>query len=134
MRPPEKHRRRARVPLPRLGESTGGVVVRDDAGGSVPEAGQVGGEDIGLPGRQGREAQASAGGEIEDRADFPLRLQSAENGDFAVLTGRPAYPQFLDVRQRRGVQGGARAQEFPGSGEEVVDVLGEVPVVREHAS
>jgi hypothetical protein len=46
---------------------------------------------------------------------------------------RPECSQFLDVRQRRVVQGGARAQEVSGSGEEVVDVFGELPVIREHA-
>ena len=71
MRPPERrYRRRARVPLPGLGESVGSVAVRDDVGRRVAEAGQVSGEGVGLLHREGSEAQAAARSEIEDRVDF----------------------------------------------------------------
>lgn len=47
---------------------------------------------------------------------------------------RAASLHFLDVRQRRAVQGRVRAQEVTCSGEEVVDVFSELPVIRTHDS
>ena len=55
--PVAEGRRRAGVPLPGLGESGGGAVVRADAGEAVAEGGQVGGEGVGLLGGEGGEAQ-----------------------------------------------------------------------------
>lgn len=71
---------------------------------------------------------------MEDCVDLASGLQSAEDGGDGAVCVRPAYAQLLDIRQWRVVQGGARAEEAPGSGGEVVNVLGEVPVLREHDS
>jgi hypothetical protein len=100
----------------------------------VAEAGQVCGEGAALFGGEGGEAQATERSAIEDGADFACRLQSAEDGGFGTVRARPSRSQFLDVGQGRVVQGGARAQEVSGSREEVIDVFGELPVIREHAS
>lgn len=47
---------------------------------------------------------------------------------------RAASLHFLDVRQRRVVQGRTRAEEVTCSDEEVVDVFGELPAIRTHDS
>ncbi len=61
MRPSDECWRRARVPLPGVGECGDGVVVRDDVGGRVAEDSQMGGEGVvGLLDREGSEAQPAA--------------------------------------------------------------------------
>ena len=62
MDPLAESRRCARVPLPCLGESGGGVVVPADAGDGVTEVGQVSGEGVGLLPGGGREAQGAGRG------------------------------------------------------------------------
>jgi hypothetical protein len=122
------------VPLPGLGESAGGVVVRADAWEAVAEDGQVGGEGVGERGGEGGEVQAAVRGAVEGGADLVGLLQPAEDGGLGAVRGRAAGSQVLGHRQRQGVQGRSRAQEITGSGEKVVDVFGEVPVSRAHAS
>jgi hypothetical protein len=72
----------------------------------------VGGEGVVLTGGGRGETQAPGREAVEGGADLARFLRPAEEG---------------------GVRNGSRAQEFPGSGEEVVEVFGEVPAVRAHA-
>ncbi len=122
----------ARVPLPGIGEGGGGVVVRVDAGEGVAEVGQAGGEVVGLFEGEGGDTQAAGRCPEEGRADLARPLQQAEGGGTCSVRV-PACTQCLRHRQRDGVQGGARPQETSGASEEVVEVFGEVPVIRTHA-
>ncbi|MCX3061525.1 hypothetical protein [Streptomyces beihaiensis] len=47
------------MPLPRLGERAGGVVVRADGGRRVSQVGQAGGGGVGLAGGERREPEAA---------------------------------------------------------------------------
>ena len=77
--PGAERRRCACVPLPCLGESGGGVVVRADARDGVTEVGQAGGERVGLLAGDGREIQGTGRGAlVEGGADLATWLQSAE--------------------------------------------------------
>lgn len=62
--------------------------------------------------------------------DLAGLLQPAGDGDPGAVRVRSPRAEFLGRRQVRGVHGGPRAQELSGSVEEVVDVFGEVPVIR----
>lgn len=72
----------------------------------MPEGGQAGGEAVGLLGCERGEGERVG----------PTRSPSLGPGE------------LHDVRA------GPRAQEVSGSGKKAVDVLGEVPVIRSHAS
>ncbi|KIE28121.1 hypothetical protein LK08_04500 [Streptomyces sp. MUSC 125] len=129
-----KRRRRTRVPLPSLGEGGGGVAVRADTWKEAAEADQVGGEDVGLLGGKRGEVQAARRGMEEGRANLAGSLQPAEDGGFGAVRVRPTRAQRLGHRQRDGVQGRARVQEVLGVSEKAVEVFGDVPVIRTHAS
>lgn len=92
------------------------------------------GEGVGLVGGEGGEVQAVGRGAEVGRADIARPLQDTEGGVFGAVCVRSARTQRLGHRQGNGVQGRARVQEVSRAGQEVVDVIGEVPVVRAHAS
>jgi hypothetical protein len=121
------------VLLPGFGERSGGVVVPGDAGEGVAEPSQMGGEGVGLFEGERGEGQSASRWAVEDRLGLAVRLQSSEEDGSGGVRARVG-PPFLHRGERRVVQDGARAEKVPGPGEEVVDVLGEVPGIREHAS
>lgn len=136
MEPYAGHRLRTCPPLPRLGERGGRVMVPDDAGHRMLQLGQTHGERVGLLVGEGRDAQGTGRGPLQEgRPDLARALQPAENGARgAVLRRHPFGSVLLGHGQRHGVQSGPRPQEVPGPGVKVMDVGGEVPVVRTHAS
>lgn len=79
---------------------------RVDAGEEVTQAGQPGGEAVGLFGGEGGQGQTAGRGTEEGRADLTRPLQQAEDGDAGAVHVRPTRTQRLGHRQRDGVQGG----------------------------
>ncbi|MGC0402298.1 hypothetical protein RKD27_004942 [Streptomyces sp. SAI-126] len=101
----------------------------------MPQRDQTGGEGVGLLGGERGQPQAAVGRQtVEGGLDLTRPLQQTEHGTLGVVRGRPTGAKSRGPGQLHDVRDGARAQELPGPGEELVDVFGQVPVVRTHAS
>lgn len=99
----------------------------------MPDGGQVGGEGVGLLRGERGEAETPGRETVEGGVDLACPVQHAEDGGFGAERLRPTRSHSLGPGQLHDVRAGPRAQEVSGSGEEVVDVFGEVPAIRSHA-